>query len=350
MPQLLENLRLYEVATGTRPITDLANPIRKNVGTVSRPSHPPEDPPMSASITSQEENDDKEATDFFGLSKVQKKSHYNFYDAYEDSLSEDGSILQDTQVSLPVYPHDYFPQPKPVTNSFNDGLEDLLHEITCSIPRSTESKKRKKECDQEGLDEDSNYPTEKKQRNARDTDIKSGTRASLIYPENKRQSYNYLNNHWVKPNSSLSCTKCWKCGKTGHMSDDCTKYLNVPVPSSNLFGQSLPDHVISSRHEGTSFKDSKGKDTIYSPILRKLYNKCLGILKNRDQHRCSTCAGQEKMAYCLDCDNVFCDSGHLASHLYQNLTHNQIVSFKIGRLVFSLFPKFFFSPSHVDGH
>jgi len=50
--------------------------------------------------------------------------------------------------------------------------------------------------------------------------------------------------------------------------------------------------------------------------------------------QCATCCITSNLAYCLDCDTVYCDGrGHLTTHLKNNPTHQTFFSYKLQRQI-----------------
>eukprot|EP01125_Pyxidicula_operculata_P017786 TRINITY_DN6278_c0_g1_i1.p1 TRINITY_DN6278_c0_g1~~TRINITY_DN6278_c0_g1_i1.p1 ORF type:complete len:440 (+),score=67.13 TRINITY_DN6278_c0_g1_i1:6-1325(+) len=146
-------------------------------------------------------------------------------------------------------------------------------------------------------------------------------------PEFEKPTWNYVNNKWNDTTSSLSAHRCWKCNKIGHFADDCTKFENVAVQST-----SDPDKIIIPTNV-PEYETKKGNTTIYNQSLRKMYQKCMGLSRRIDLS-CSMCGIQSNLAYCLDCDTIFCDGyGHLSHHLKQNPSHNRLYSAKLKRQV-----------------
>lgn len=65
-------------------------------------------------------------------------------------------------------------------------------------------------------------------------------------------------------------TFSWKCGKAGHLADDCTAFCHVKTPDVTVLGDWKFDHDVST---GKQYTDKRGKPTIYKPALRNIYNK-----------------------------------------------------------------------------
>lgn len=133
----------------------------------------------------------------------------------------------------------------------------------------------------------------------------------------------------------------WKCGKKGHLPSHCTKTCLFKTPTVNLLGEKLV------RPEDTQpevYTDKKGNTTIYSPALRKTFNRyafpklittirCKQILKDSHKKSCSICGSKNRLVVCLDCNLAFCDNGiHLSAHL-KDTSHNSLLSFKLSRQV-----------------
>eukprot|EP01127_Copromyxa_protea_P020338 TRINITY_DN6804_c0_g1_i1.p1 TRINITY_DN6804_c0_g1~~TRINITY_DN6804_c0_g1_i1.p1 ORF type:complete len:272 (+),score=33.62 TRINITY_DN6804_c0_g1_i1:212-1027(+) len=155
-------------------------------------------------------------------------------------------------------------------------------------------------------------------------------RETLEYPENKAPTYNFLNSHWNMPVSSLSSSACWKCGKKGHLSDDCTGFSHAQEPGVTIFGDKRTNI---DEQAAKAYTDKKGNATIYSPNLRKMYNRCVAITKNKSKYSCSACGQKKRLVFCLDCNLAFCDDGHMATHLRDFPSHNTLYSFKLSRQI-----------------
>lgn len=99
--------------------------------------------------------------------------------------------------------------------------------------------------------------------------------------------------------SNLSTYKCWKCGKPGHLSENCLV----------------------------------NKKKSISIELQKLYAQCRDI-RSRKGDSCISCGVHSNLAFCLDCGSILCDGrGHLVRHLLEHPTHKQLYSYKLGRMI-----------------
>jgi hypothetical protein len=115
----------------------------------------------------------------------------------------------------------------------------------------------------------------------------------------------------------LTLSFSWKCKRAGHLPEDCTVTKGIAAASP-----SDPYH-----YSKTEAQPKKGNNK-----LKRMFNKCMSLSKQKD-HKCAVCGARNNLAFCLDCDGVYCDgSGHLLGHL-EETSHRVIYSFKLRKQI-----------------
>ncbi|KAB2622436.1 hypothetical protein D8674_024618 [Pyrus ussuriensis x Pyrus communis] len=129
--------------------------------------------------------------------------------------------------------------------------------------------------------------------------VSSGPICTLLMHDFGEDTWDYKQHRWSKKSSIFSTYECWKCGRPGHLAEDC-------------FGN-----------------DNKANSI---PPDLALYKRCHQMGKDISATKCNECYRSLSLATCLHCIITLCDN-HLNEHIQIHSSHRQYSSHKLSRLV-----------------
>ncbi|KAF5734410.1 P-loop containing nucleoside triphosphate hydrolases superfamily protein isoform 1 [Tripterygium wilfordii] len=322
---VLRNLKAYNVATGSAPLTEELAPGSHKNSSIKRRREPrpatnqsheveENDGPMShrdyierrrKEVSSSQPYDELTAdvltTSSCGLNLVDYDSDGSSSLECEEKqqISNSGHIDKVDQVKLRS--EQRLPDPgEPVCvicGKYGEYICDQTDDNICSL-----------ECKDELLQ--SLKLAEGPSSNPRPGVISSGLESAIPMPDLGVDTWDYERHRWSKKRSRLCTYECWKCQRPGHLAEDCTAMTSNQV-----------DMEIK-------------KPNPISKDLLGLYRRCHQISRKSLSANCNACRSSFSLATCLDCSTILCDSaGHLYEHIRGHPSHQQYYSHKLKRLV-----------------
>lgn len=283
----------------------------------------------------QQDSPEEGSNDFFGLNpslkSVQMNSAFPGYQPYTEESDTNPTKLHNHNITtgddddLPSPSLDAIQQGKVSLVSYDDEEQDSGNGDTEDV----DFYKQLENLAQGGSKHGQSYaPAVDKPHKVTKKHPNDEGQERLRLPETEQERWNYSSHKYQTRTTSMGTYKCWKCKRVGHLPEDCTAFLGVAAPSPdnpNQLNTPLPPHMAAGA--------GRGADTIYSPDLKVLYQKCKEI-SARKGDKCGVCGARANLSQCLDCGVVVCDNkSHLIRHLRDNPSHNMLYSYKLRRQI-----------------